>query len=151
VAMSEGDLDVFALKVNDRIEDFAGNVFGEEIVKAAAGAELFAVEEEGEAGVQIGIVPEHVLDVVGKPAIFAEHLRIGRKGNGGSRIERRLLNGRVFFRHATRELDDLGLVLANGLDIKIGGQRVDGLNSDAVQTNGLLERFGIVFGAGIDF
>jgi len=108
------------------------------------------VEQQRESGVQVGIIPEHVLDVIGQPAEFAEDFLIGREGDESAIIEGRFLDRRILFRHAARKLDDLGLIFANGLDVEIGGEGVDGFDTNAVEADRFLECFGIVLGAGID-
>ena len=60
--MGEGDLDVLAFHVNDRIERFAGQFLGEKILQAILGLEGLAVEREGEPRFEEGVVPQHVLD-----------------------------------------------------------------------------------------
>lgn len=111
-----------------------------------------AVEHEGEPAVQVGVVPEHLLDELGLEA----KLR-AEKGGVGRELDQRavpLAGGGDDFRllgeFAGDELDDLGLALAHGLGAVVGGQGVDRLLADAVEADGLLEGLGVVFGAGVD-
>lgn len=63
-AMGHGDLDVFTLEVNDRVENVARQVVLKEILEAVLGLEGLAVEGESEPGVEVGVVPEHGLDIL---------------------------------------------------------------------------------------
>ena len=52
VAVGEGDLDVLALEMDDRIERLAADFLAQQIQQAVLGAEVLAVEREREAGLR---------------------------------------------------------------------------------------------------
>jgi hypothetical protein len=151
LAVGDGDLDVLALEVDDGVEGLAGEFLGEEVLQAVLRLEGFAVEREGEAAVEEGVVPEHVLDELGAELeVLAEELLVGRELDEGAGAVLGLGDARLGFQFALLELDDLGLAVAERLGAVGEGEGVDRLLPDAVEADGLLEGLGIVLGAGVD-
>ena len=115
------------------------------------GLERPAVEREREAAVEEGILPEEVLDKLGlELEVRAEQLLVGRELDQRAVALGRLRHPVVLLQFPPGELDDLGLSVAHGLRPIGGGERVDGLLADAVETDGLLEGLGVVLRAGVD-
>ena len=80
IAVGKSDFDVFAFKVDDRVERFAGELLGEKILQAVLGFKWLAVEREREPAVEEGVIPQHVLDELGaKLEIFAEQCLVRRE------------------------------------------------------------------------
>jgi hypothetical protein len=150
-AVGDGDLDVLALEVDDRVERLAGEFLGEEVLEAVLRLEGLAVEREREAAVEEGVVPEHVLDELGAELeVGAEELLVGRELDDGAGALVGLGDARLGLQLALLELDGLGLAVADGLGAVGEGEGVDGLLADAVEADGLLEGLAVVFGAGVD-
>ncbi len=150
-AMRHREFDVVAFEMDDRVERLAGEFFHEEIAEACLGFEGLAVEGEGEAAIEISVVPEHLLDELGAEfKIFAEERFVGRElddravflGGGGNAV--------ILLQLALLKLDDLGLPIAHGLGAVLKGKRVDGFLADAVEADGFFERLAVVLSAGID-
>jgi hypothetical protein len=115
-AVREGDLDVLALEVDDRVERLAAEVLLEQVLQAVLGLERLAVEGEREAAVEEGVVPEHVLDELGAELeVLAEERLVRRE------LDEVPLRSSVFatlwsfFSLPLLELDDLGLAVADRL------------------------------------
>src|SRR5258708_6829744 len=151
VAVGEGDLDVLALEVDDGVERLAAELLGQEVLEAVLRFERLAVEREGEAAVEEGVVPEHVLDELHAILeVLAEELLVGGEGDDGAVALLGLGDAVVLHELAAGELDELGLAVADGLGHVFDGEGVDGLLADAVEADGFLEGLAVVFGAGVD-
>jgi len=61
IGMGKGDLDVFALHVNNLIETFIGHIVGQQILQTMTAEDAATIVHDGESGVQISIVAEHRL------------------------------------------------------------------------------------------
>ncbi len=150
-AVGERHLDVLALEVDDGVERLARELLGEEVLEAVLRAKGLAVECEGEAAVEEGVVPQHILDELGAVAeVAAEKLFVGRKLDERAVALGGLGDAVVLLQLAPLEVDGLGLALAEGLRAVDGGEGVDGLLADAVEADGFLESLRVVFRAGVD-
>ena len=59
-SMGEGNVDVVSAEVNDGIESGSGHVVVEEVLQPVAREYAAAVVVDGEAGVEVGVVAQHV-------------------------------------------------------------------------------------------
>ena len=142
---------VLALEVDDGVERLAAELLGQEVLEAVLRFERLAVEREGEAAVEEGVVPEHVLDELHAILeVLAEELLVGGEGDDGAVALLGLGDAVVLHELAAGELDELGLAVADGLGHVFDGEGVDGLLADAVEADGFLEGLAVVFGAGVD-
>ena len=57
VAVGDGDLDVLAFEVDDRVERLAAEFLRQQILQAVLRVELLAVEGEREPAIEVGVVP----------------------------------------------------------------------------------------------
>ena len=74
---------------------------------------------------------------------------VGRKADAGAVFFVRGFERTVFDEFAARETGAFLLAVTYGFDTECRGERVDGFGTDAVEPDGFLEDFGVVFGAGI--
>lgn len=72
VVVGERDFDVGITQVDDRIHRFAIQLVFEQVFEAVLGLNFFAVVDDGQPAVQVGVVPEHVFDVVVAKADLAK-------------------------------------------------------------------------------
>ena len=148
--VGEGHLNVIALNVNDRIERILREVFPEQILESILGSELLSVVTDGQTAIQVGVIPEHAPDVLVAVAKLLKHLGIRSVGDEGAIRFRTLL---VFL--VDRQGVPAGILnpsrfsFPEGLNVKIGGQRVHRLDSHSIQTDRLLEGLGIVLRSGV--
>ena len=153
VVVSEGDFDVGIFEVNDGIHRFAIELVFEKVAKAVFGFKFLAVENDGETTVQVGVVPEHVFDVVLAEADLAEDFRVRVEAEGSAVFG--IFCGDVVLVFAGdlafRENDGAGDAFAVGLNVEFGGEGVNSFDADPVQADGLFKGFRVVFRASIDF
>ena len=154
IVMSEGDLDVLVLEVSDRVKGFAIEFVFKQVAETVLRFKLFAVIKEGESAVEVGVVPEHVLDVVVAETALAKDFGVGVKSQLGARVGI-LGGGFVTFilgsDFAAGELHGAGFAFAECLNAELGGEGVDGLDADPVEADGFFKGLGVVFRAGVDF
>ena len=154
VVVGKGDFDVLVLQVGDRVKRFAVEFVFEEIAETVLGFEFFTVVEEGEAAVEVGVVPEHILDVIVAEAALAEDFGVGIEAEfgAGAGVFGCGLVAFVLARDlAAGKLYGAGFAFAKGLNGELGGEGVDGFDANSVEADGFLEGLGIVFRAGVDF
>ena len=61
IGMGKGNLDIFALHVDNLIETLVGHIIGQEILQTMTAEDAATIVHDGESGVQISIVAEHRL------------------------------------------------------------------------------------------
>ena len=150
-AMGEGDFDFIFLEVDDGVAPFG--FFGvefEEIFEAIFGLEFFPVEDDGEAAVEEGVVPHHVLDVFRVEFVVFEDFRVGGEDGEGAVSHGVGGDGVVLGDFPFGEFGQFGFAVAVGLDLEGGGQGVDGFGTNSVQPDGFLEGVGVEFAPGVD-
>ncbi len=59
IGMGKGNLDVFALHVDNLVKTFIGHVIGQEILQTMTAEDAATIVHDGESGVQISIVAKH--------------------------------------------------------------------------------------------
>ncbi len=128
----------------------AEEVFVDEVQQAVLGLVRRAVEREGQAFLQVGVVLDHRLDEVHVEGVLAEHH--GVRGEGHERAV--FLPGGGLLA-AVLELAALkagpgALPVAVGADVEGFRQGVDGLGTDAVESDGLLEDLVVELAAGVE-
>ena len=149
--MGERDFEVVPLQMNDRIEDVTAERLLEQVPEAVLGAERLAVEREGESAVEEGVFPEEILDVFGaEREVGAEQRLVRRELHDGAVALGGACDLVILLQLAPGELDHLGLPLPHRLHPVGGREGVDRLLADAIEADRLLERLGVVFGAGVD-
>ena len=62
VGMGQGDLDILAREVDDRIERFDGHIVGQQVVQTVLRQVFLAIIHQGETRVEVGIVAHHGFD-----------------------------------------------------------------------------------------
>jgi len=138
------------LQVDRRIGRLAIDLLGEQVKKPVLALEWLSVESQRESCVQESVSPEKRLDVLFLELVIGKYLRVGRKAHQSPGF---FTSGRLYLVVGNQlpagELRLPGLLFAERLDEKAGGQRIDGFEADAVQAHAALECLGVVFAAGI--
>lgn len=149
--MGEGHLNVFPFQMNDRVGGILGDLLGEKIEEPVFGGEAIAVENQSQASVEIGIVPEHLADDGLLPMVGSEDFRIRPEPHKGAVPVLGWLVLGVFFDYiASGEQNLAGAFIAEGLDGKRIRKGIDGFDPDPVEADGFFESLGVVFCAGVD-
>ena len=143
VGVGEHHFDVVALEMDERIEGcgafLAGHSILDKIEQTVARAVFFAVEEDLQPDVEIGVVVDHHLDCLGTELEVAEEDGVGGEfhnrsvGFGG--VERFGVLDQV----ALVKLHRHHLSVADAADGAFGRHGVDRLKADAVETHRFLE------------
>lgn len=151
-AVGEGAFDVVAFEVDDGVEGFFGEFGGDEVWEAVFAAEFFAVEDEGEAWVEPGVVAQHFAhEVEAVLVVWAEAGVVGVVDDAGAVGFVGVLWGfHVAFDESACEFDGAHFAVAEGGDAEEVAEGVDGFDADAVEADGAFEGFAVVFGAGVD-
>ena len=79
VAVSERYLDVVAFQVHDWVERVRCAAVLQQVEQTVARHKLLPVEHKCQTGVQVGVVAQHLFDILGAESVFAENLLVGRK------------------------------------------------------------------------
>ncbi len=146
-------LDVLALQMDQRIQRLARQLLVQQIAQTVLRLVGLAVENQRQPAVQVGVVPEHLLDELGaKLELRAEERRVRRELHQRAVARARLRRDDLGLlgQFARREFHNLRLPLADRLRLVEGGQRVHRLLADAIQTDGFLKRLRVVFRARVD-
>lgn len=109
----------------------------------------FAVVVEGEACVEVGVVPESFADELFVESVLFEDCEVGDELYVGAVG---FFSGALFFglEDALSEAGFEALAVAEATDEEVGGEGVDCFETDSVETDGELEDIVVVFGAGVD-
>ena len=150
VRVREGELDLVAPPISDIVQRGVADLRVEEVVEAVLGGEVGAVEGEGEAGVEVGVVPHPLLDELRVVGVVAEDLAVGSELDEGAVALLPRLGLALVLEDALLEARLELAALAIGDDAERGGEGVDGLGADPVEADGELEHVVVVFRARVD-
>ena len=135
--------------MDGRVEGLAAHLAVEQVEQAVFRQEHLAVQVQAEPGVQVGVAPQPLLDVLRVEPVTGKALLVREEFD-----ERPVLFAGVAFallhQQAAGEHRGLGAAVAEGGDREAGGQGVHRLGAHAVQAHRELEHLGVVLGAGID-
>ena len=145
----EGELHLASLVVDDRVQHLVADVLAQKVEKAVLAPYGLPVVLDGETGVQIGVVPQPLLDEVVVERVVGEYLGIGcERDERAVRLARlALLRPPLLDALLERGAGHLAVTVAG--DGEARRKRVDGLGSDTVETDGELERLAVVLGSGV--
>ena len=129
------------------MDDFPAQGVLQQILQSVLGKVLFAVEVDGQPGVQVDVVPHHLLHVFHLEAVVGEETGIRGKDDLGPAASGRGFHGRLFHQYPLFEGGGFGLAVADGLHHKTGREGVHGLGTHPIQTDGLFKGLGVVLGA----
>ena len=149
VAVGEGYLYVLALQVDDVVERVAGHAVGQQVAQSVAAEDAVAVEENGEAGVEIGVVAEHGFYELLPEGVVLEKRVVGLEED----IRAVLLPGfrrGVGQQHALFKDQVPHLPLAEALHLEMGAQGIHGLQAHAIQAHALLECLAVILGTRVE-
>ena len=123
----------------------------QEVLQPVLAPKLLAVEVEREACVEVGVVPQQLLHVLGPEPVRLENVGVGLEANA-----RAVAFGGRFHLGVVRELAQdeacaLHLALPHTLHHEFCAQCVDRLGAHTIQSDRLLERAAVVLAAGVDF
>ena len=149
--MGERYLDVVALQVDDGVEGVVGHAVFQQVLQTVTAEDAATVIHDGQSDVQVGVVAQHVLHDVVVEAVALEELvvAVGLEVDVGAVLVLRV------FRDVADELAAFEgglahLAVAERLHLEMGAQRINGLDANAVQADGLLEGLRVVLTAGIE-
>ena len=149
VDMGEGDFNVVAFQVDNRIERLFAVALLQQIEQAVARHKLLTVENKRQTCVQIGVVAQHCLNVVGVEVVGTKHRLVGRELHLGAVALGGGLQIVLFYEFTRFKISLFGHSVAERPNRKLRRQRIDSLCAHAVQTNRFLERFGVILRASI--
>ena len=147
--MEEGEFDAFSPVMEGLVEAVLFHFPVQQVEEAIFGPDLFSVEDESQARIQIGVVPKPLEDEFLLESEFFEERCIGGKFDVGPV----LFLGLPFlllFQNALDEPRFEKFPFALAPHEEMGGEGVDRFGSHAVQTDGKLEHIVIVLCAGVD-
>ena len=145
----DGHLDVVAREVDRRIERRVGHLLVQQVQQTVLRDVGLAVELEGQAEVEVGVVLHHLLDVLHVVGVGAEHLLVHAERDQRAVALLHAALPAVALLDALREGDRAGLAVAHRTGGELARKHVDGLDAHAVQADGLLEGRTAVLAAGI--
>ncbi len=148
VAVGEDDLDVFAFQVDEGIKGRLAQILGHEVQEAVLTLVGNAVQVQGKALFEVGVVLDHALHEFHVEGIVVEHLFVRREADEGAALFGRGLDG-ALQEVAPGEMRPGALALAVGGDVEVYGHGVDGLGAHTVHTHALLEVGVVEFAAGV--
>ena len=151
-AVGEGHLDVLRLQVDRGIEGLFVDGLVEQVEQAVLRFVLLAVEGEFQADVEVRIVAQHRVDVLGVVFIRLEEGVVGDERDERAVFLRRGFRGEVGRdENAFFVFEGERFAVPERLDGKPGGEGVGGLQADAVHTYRFLEGLVVELGAGVEF
>ena len=123
----------------------------EQILQTVLAVELLTVQIQRQARVQVGVVPEHLLDVFENVAVIHKDFRIRTEGHFGSFTLTAIRDSIVFCQLSVFKFCSFSFSIAEGLNDKFSGQRIHRFSPDSIQTYGFLKCFAVVLRPSIDF
>ena len=149
VGVRDGELDVLALAVDDRVADGVVGAAVEQVQEPVRAVVILAVHHQREPVVQVGVVPDLLFHVGGEEPEVLEQVVIGLEVDFGAVFLGGGGNLEVLHQNALAELGALYLAVAETLYDKLGRKGVHRLGTHTVHAHRLLEGFGIVLAARI--
>ena len=149
VRVRDGELDILALAVDDRVADGVIGAAVEQVQEPVRAVVILAVHHEREPVVQVGVVPDLLFHVGGEEPEVLEQLVIGLEVDFGAVLLVGGGNLEVLHQDALAEFGALHLTVTETLYDEFGRKRVHRLGTHAVHAHRLLEGFGIVLAARI--
>ena len=149
VRVRDGELDILALAVDDRVADGVIGTAVEQVQEAVRAIVILAVHHERKPVVQVGVVPDLLFHVGGEEPEVLEKLVIWLEIDFGAVFFVCRGNLEILHQNALAEFGALDLAVAETLYDKLCRERVHRLGTHAVHAHRLLEGFGIVLAARI--
>ena len=132
-AVSERDLDVFTLQMDDRVERLAAEIFLEQVLEAVFRTEGFSIQGEREPAIEEGVVPKHVLDEFeAELEILPEQSLVRRELHERAGAFLALYRLVVLLQFPLGKFYEFCLPIAKRLRPIFKGQRIDGFLANAV-------------------
>ena len=145
VGMGEGYLDVVALQMDNGVQGIVRHAVLQQVFQPVTRQDATTVIHDGQAGIQVGVVAQHVLDDVVLELVVLEQLGVGIGLEEDERavLVLRILGG-VADEFSAFEGGTAHLAVAIAGHLEVRAQRIDGLDTDTVQTNTFLEGLRVV-------
>ena len=154
VRVCQSYLDVFTFQMNNWIKRTDGHILRQQVEQTVLRHKFLAVIHQRQAGIQIRIVAQQLLNIVVAEMIVFEKAFavIGHELDDRTAflVACVVKNTAVFGQLALRKLRAAGLAFAEGLNRKERTQCVHSFRADTVQTHGFLESFAVVLTARIE-
>ena len=151
VGVCDGHLDVLSGQVHDGVAQLAVQTVFEKVFQAILAAELFPVEVQGQACVEVGVVPEQLLHVLCAEAVRLENLRVGLEADACSVALGGGFHLGVVDQFTKLEARALDLAFTHALHHEFCAQGIHRFGAHAIQTHRLLERSAVVLPSCVDF
>ena len=149
--MRERAFDILVLEVDHRIADGVIDMLVQKVQEAVRACIDLAVHDKLEAVVQVGVVPDLLFHVGREESVVLKDIGIRFKVNLGAVLFGRCTFLVVLHQNAAAEFSLLHAAVAETLDDELRGEGVHGFCTHTVQTDRLLESFGIVLTTRVDF
>ena len=150
VGMSEGNLNILTLEMDNRIESVIGHTVIQQVLESMTGENAPVIIHNGKTCIQIGIVTEHILHDIILKLIVEEECVVGFEEDEGSIFILGILRdvtGHLTFLKGS--LTDLSVAIAAYFEM--GTQGIDGLHTHTVETHRLLESLGVVLTTSVQY
>src|SRR5574344_218854 len=140
VGMGKSNLNVLTLQMDDGIEGIRSHAVFQQVLQAVARKDPTAIVHDGQPGIEIGIVAEHVLHDFIMEFIVQEQRGIRLKKDVGTGFFSRILRSVTLYLTAL-EGGYAHLPGAVGVHLEMGTQSVHSLHAHPIQPYRLLEGF----------
>ena len=139
-AVGDHHLDVVARKVDRRVERLLRHVLVQQVQQAVLRRIAPTVQPDRQSPVQVGVVPDQLLDVFQVIGVGPEDLLVDPEADLRAVLPREAALPPVALFETLLEIDRMGLAVAHRARRKGARQVVHRLDTHTVQTDGLLER-----------
>ena len=148
IGMGKGNLDVFALHVDNLIKTLVGHIIGQEILQTMTAEDAATIVHDGESGVQISIVAEHRLHEIIVERIVLEQGIIRFEEDEGTVLVLGIFRN-IALQNTFLKLQMAHLAVAERLYLEMRAEGIHRLHTHTVQADTLLERLAVVLTTGI--
>ena len=126
------------------------HIIAKKVIQTVFGEDFLSVEMDGKPTVEVGVIPHHFFDILGKPAVVDEDRVVDDKGGESTGTLVGEFDGRLVGELSAGELSGFGLSVAETLHFEVGGKGVDGFHTHTVLTDGVGESLAVELAAGVD-
>ena len=146
--MCEGDIYAFAVQMYDRVEAGCRHVVIEQVFESVAADYAASVVEDGEPGVEVGVIAEHVGDKLGVKPEVRKEFGIGCEVDIGA-VLLGSISFAVFDEFSAVEDGFVHTTIAEASCYEAAAECVDGFQTYAVHADGGGEDGRVVLSAGV--
>ena len=148
IGMCEGNLYILSLHVDDWVDAIHGHIVIQQVLQTITAEDASAVVHNDQSGIQVGIVTEHGLHEVIMEGVVLKERVIGLKEHKSTGFIG-CSSRRITLQFSPLKGCGSHLSVTEALHLKTGAQRIDSLQTHAVQSDTLLESLRVVLTTGI--